>query len=115
MNTSSVPPKSSAESTFCKETYLLTPISKAEASLSANDLTTADERIARDLNALNTVVPVACLFAGAALVSFPRASAIALMFILSAAAIWFLYSWATCRGNDEIGVADTQGRDGGAT
>lgn len=61
------------------------------------------------------MVPVACLFAGAALVSFPRASAIALMFILSAAAIWFIYAWATCRGNDEIGVADTQGRDGGAT
>ena len=108
-------PHTSAEGIFCQEPHPQTRTSEAEASLSGRDLTTADERMARDINALNTVIPVACLFAGAALVSFPIAAAVVLMFVLSAGAVWFIYSWATHRGDTEIGVADTQGRDGGAT
>ena len=114
MNTLSVHPQPSAEGTFSQGPVPSHTGPQAEASPSAHDLTTTDERITRDLNTLNSVVPVACVFAGAALVSFPIASAVVLMFVVSAGAVWFLYSWATHRGDTEIGVSDTQGRDGGA-
>jgi hypothetical protein len=106
MKTLSLSPNSSAEGDFSRA-------SGSSPEIQAEDFYSAEQaRIDREANATITGVALAAFLAGIAVILFPVEACVVLLALI---VIGGGYLWTTHRGDAEIGVSDTQGRDGGAT
>ena len=112
MNTLSIP-NSSAKGTFCRASGSSLEI-QAEDSFPSDEmdrLNEAEERLWREAARWFNGACVAIAVATVLVFRYPRVMAVILCIAVSAVIIVFLFCWAVYRGDPEIGVSDTQGRD----
>ena len=115
MNTLSIPHHTSPEGTFRQGAASPKAAPQGEASPSIRELEDSFNhqcaQLERDWKILVWSAVITAAVAMWLVIYHPAVFAVAFCIALSAATIVGIYCWAAHRGDTEIGVSDTQGRD----